>query len=108
MPKPLYTSSLLPQRRKQKGRRNQPNIYDEKKLPRSVSLSDTSIAKADLFQTSLALPSRSEAMEIALRVINELPEEALSLAIENAFSAESDLSDIDVKADQYISETLAD
>jgi hypothetical protein len=82
---PQHVLDRLPQPRQQKGLRDQPSIYAEKKRARSISLTDTAMQKADDMRSMLTLSSRSEAIEIALRLCAVLPNDVLSQAIESAF-----------------------
>lgn len=75
----------IPKRKPQKGLRNRPNIYAENKSPRSISLTDMAIEKAESIQARLELSSRSEAIEVVLRLFNALPDDAIAQAIVQTF-----------------------
>ncbi len=82
---PQHVLDHLPQPQPQKGLRDRPSIYTERKRARSISLTDTAIQKADYLQSELQLSSRSEAIEIALRLCAVLSDDVLSQSIEAAF-----------------------
>lgn len=75
----------VPQRRKCKGIRGQPLIYDEIKKPRSISLTNTAITIADQFCQEFGLLSRGDAIEVLLRVSMAIPRGTLHQAIRQTF-----------------------
>jgi hypothetical protein len=87
-----YTQSKslpIPTRRKLKGLRGQSLIYDEKKEVWSLSLTDTAIRNADQLKEQFGLSSRSEAVEVLLRVIGAIPYPLLCAAIRQTFAQQS-------------------
>ena len=77
----------VPQRRKRKGIRGQPLIYDELKKPRSISLTNTAIKIADQLCQEFDLLSRGDAIEVILRVSMAIPRDVLRQAICQTFDS---------------------
>lgn len=75
----------LPQRRKQKGMRGQPLIYNETKKPRSLSLTDTAISVADQLNKEWGLASRSNTIEVLIRIGQTLDRAIIHQAARQVF-----------------------
>lgn len=76
-----------PKRRKSKGTKGQPLIYNELKKARSISLTNTAINIADQLCQEFNLLSRGNTIEVLLRVSRAIPRDTLRQAISQTFNS---------------------
>lgn len=77
----------IPKRRKSKGTRGQPLIYDELKKPRSIALTNTAINIADQLCQEFDLLSRGNTIEVLLRASRTISRDTLCQAISQTFDS---------------------